>query len=153
MRVVAVSVPLNTGAGPPSAIYAALGNMPDARGRVIDPNPVKSTSTPKAKSWAARLNASGFIATVEKGESAIGGGSLPGETLPTWLVTIRVEQAGGAGGEQSAGHVAEQLRYEDPPIITRVERGALLIDPRTVQEDEEEILLSHLGRILANLES
>lgn len=107
----------------------------------------------KAESWAERLNASGAVATVEKGESAIGGGSLPGETLPTWLVTIRVEQAGGAGGEQSAGHLAEQLRYADPPIITRLERGALLIDPRTVQEDEEEILLSHLGRILANLES
>ncbi len=96
----------------------------------------------KAESWSARLNTLGLTATVEKGQSAIGGGSLPGETLPTWLISIK--------SDQPAGRLAEQLRHADPPVVVRVEKGALLIDPRTVQDDEEEILLSQFKRISAS---
>ena len=96
----------------------------------------------KAEAWSARLNKSGLTTLVERGQSAIGGGSLPGETLPTWLVGIK--------SDQPAGRIAEHLRQMDPPVIVRVEKGAILVDPRTVQEDEVEILLTQLERLSAS---
>ncbi len=55
----------------------------------------------------------------------IGGGSLPEESLPTKLVAIA-----GDGGYVS--DLARRLRLGDPPVVARIERDALLLDPRTV---------------------
>lgn len=94
----------------------------------------------KTERWVARLREAGVDCQVTPGESAVGGGSLPGETLPTWLVSITAQQA----KEGEAGRLALRLRQAATPVIARVERGRLLIDPRTVQEGEEETLLAEL---------
>jgi len=94
----------------------------------------------KAGAWAGRLRAQGIECSVEQGRSTVGGGSLPGETLPTWLVAITLHREG-ASAEQSAGELAGRVRESATPVIARVERGALLLDPRTVLEGEEEELL------------
>lgn len=62
-----------------------------------------------------------------EGDSTIGGGSLPGETLPTRLFSPRVA---------SAQQLQTQLRSFDPPIIARVKDDKLLLDPRTVLESQ-----------------
>jgi len=64
------------------------------------------------------------------GESLIGGGSAPSSTLPTHLLAITSEHL-------SADELAAHLRSHNPPIITRVEEGRVLIDLRTVFEQEE----------------
>jgi L-seryl-tRNA(Ser) seleniumtransferase len=92
----------------------------------------------KAEDWATRLVTEGVICQVVPGESAIGGGSLPAETLPTWLLSIE--------SSEDPGQLAEALRKSPIPIIGRVERGALLLDPRTVLEGQEETLLSEVVR-------
>jgi L-seryl-tRNA(Ser) seleniumtransferase len=103
----------------------------------------------KAESWADRLTARGVNCSVEPGRSTIGGGSLPGETLPTWLVSISVLRppppSSSATVEQAAGELAERMRHADVPVIARVERGRLLLDPRTVLEGEEEALMKVLS--------
>lgn len=76
---------------------------------------------------------------MERGESAVGGGSLPGETLPTWLVSIQPQPP-----QQDAGRLALALRQAPVPVIARVEHGALLLDPRTVQDDEVDILIQEV---------
>lgn len=81
----------------------------------------------RARAWAAVLEAE-----VVDGQSTIGGGSLPGETLPTRLVALRVK---------SPNAFAARLRQLSLPIIARVENGAVLLDPRTVGDDEEPLLL------------
>jgi L-seryl-tRNA(Ser) seleniumtransferase len=95
----------------------------------------------KAESWAVHLRASGVTCSVVPGESAIGGGSLPGETLPTYLLAIPLT-------EQLAGKKAALLRQQPTPVIARVEAGVLLLDPRTVLEVEEQVLLETLVRVL-----
>ena len=55
----------------------------------------------------------------------VGGGSLPEESLPTKLVAI-------AGDGSYVTDLARRLRRGDPPLVARIERDALLLDPRTV---------------------
>jgi L-seryl-tRNA(Ser) seleniumtransferase len=88
----------------------------------------------RAKRWASRLTRAGLPCELCDGESAIGGGSLPGETLPTTLLTIRVPSP-------DAG--AAYLRAHEPPVIVRIEEERLVIDPRTVlTRDERELLIA-----------
>lgn len=95
-----------------------------------------------AQSWADHLLAAGVSCSVVPGESAIGGGSLPGETLPTHLLAIPLT-------EQLAGKKAALLRQQPTPVIARVDAGVLLLDPRTVLESEEQVLLESLLRVLS----
>jgi L-seryl-tRNA(Ser) seleniumtransferase len=81
----------------------------------------------RADSWASiAQNAEAVPA-----RSAIGGGSLPGETLPTWVVRIPSSIPG------DAESLTQRLRANNPPIIARIEDDAVLLDPRTVLPDDE----------------
>jgi L-seryl-tRNA(Ser) seleniumtransferase len=74
------------------------------------------------------------------GESTIGGGSLPGETLPTSLLALRVSQP---------QRFLERLRNQKPPIIARTQDDEVLIDLRTVLLEQDEILFAGLGQALS----
>ena len=87
----------------------------------------------KAVEWVRRL---GRAASAESALSTIGGGSLPGATLPTWVVTINARDM--AGG---AAVLAGRLRHGSPPVVGRIEDERVILDPRTVLPDEEESLL------------
>ncbi|HEX8220580.1 MAG TPA: L-seryl-tRNA(Sec) selenium transferase [Chloroflexia bacterium] len=99
----------------------------------------------RASAWAAELTQLGLTCGVEEGQSTVGGGSLPGETLPTFLLAL-TPRPGSASPNRArqAGEWAARLRQSPTPVIARVERGLLLVDPRTVAEDEERILLDAL---------
>jgi len=72
-------------------------------------------------------------------ESTIGGGSLPGETLPTWVLSLAVN---------SSDTFLEQLRREQPPVIARTENDRILLDPRTVLPEQDGVLLVNLENVL-----
>jgi L-seryl-tRNA(Ser) seleniumtransferase len=95
----------------------------------------------RARRWAKKMAEAGLDCDVISGQSAVGGGSLPGETLPTALIAIRVK---------SADDAAAQLRACDPPVIARIEEDRLLVDPRTVLPRDEADLLAGL-KSLASL--
>jgi L-seryl-tRNA(Ser) seleniumtransferase len=67
--------------------------------------------------------------TLEPGISQVGGGSLPGERLPTTLVAI-------APQEIDEAELARRLRMGEPPVFGRLQRGRLLLDPRTISDEE-----------------
>jgi len=92
----------------------------------------------RAEDWCRRLGSGEVI----KGESTVGGGSLPGEMLPTYLLTIRTA---------SPASFLEQLRGCQPPVIARTSQDVVLIDPRTVLPDQEDELLSNLTVTIAAL--
>ncbi len=74
-------------------------------------------------------------ASIEPGESVIGGGATPGQPLATYVIAIACENATG---------LERSLRARTPPILARIERDRLIIDLRTVSEQEELELLSAL---------
>jgi L-seryl-tRNA(Ser) seleniumtransferase len=91
-----------------------------------------------AEEWAGRLGQG----EVSQGDSTVGGGSLPEETLPTWLLTLSVEhpQAFLTG-----------LRKHDPPVIGRVKQEQVCLDPRTVLPGQEGEVLGALEAALAEV--
>lgn len=86
--------------------------------------------THTAKHWAIQVGG-----TVVSGESTVGGGSLPGTTLPTSLLALDVT---------SPDRFMTQLREAKTPIIARVSAGQVLFDPRTVLPEQEQSLLDSI---------
>jgi L-seryl-tRNA(Ser) seleniumtransferase len=81
------------------------------------------------------------IETIE-GNSVVGGGSAPTVQPATVLLALKHRK-------MSAASVEEILRMSKPPIIARVLENKVLIDLRTVFEDEEAELLNALVEINA----
>ncbi|HEX9012443.1 MAG TPA: L-seryl-tRNA(Sec) selenium transferase, partial [Anaerolineaceae bacterium] len=76
---------------------------------------------------------------VIEGQSTVGGGSLPGETLPTHLYALDV---------QHPNQFLARLRAQHPPIVARIEGERVVLDPRTVLAEEEGTLLLGLQNTL-----
>lgn len=83
----------------------------------------------RAETWAEHAAAAGVATQLESGESTVGGGSLPTETLPTTLVIL------------PAGITARALRAGRPAVVARARGGRVLLDLRTVLPEQEEDLL------------
>jgi len=98
----------------------------------------------RAKYWAQCL---GDLARVIEGETMIGGGSLPGSTLLTRLVAIDGKQ----GGRNTVLSLARKLRHNVPPVIGRITDDILLLDPRTILEEEDDIVLQALKAASAGM--
>jgi L-seryl-tRNA(Ser) seleniumtransferase len=80
---------------------------------------------------------------IRDGESVMGGGSTPGQSLPTRLLAV-------THARPSAQALEELLRQNQPPIIARVERDCLLLDLRTVFENQEEEIVTAFQRVAQN---
>jgi L-seryl-tRNA(Ser) seleniumtransferase len=94
----------------------------------------------RAKSWQSGMECP---SSVEKSRSAVGGGSLPGETLPSWVLSIDCQ---GTTPEE----VMRRLRESNTPVIARIEEDRVLLDPRTVLPEEDAPLLDALRSAVAN---
>jgi L-seryl-tRNA(Ser) seleniumtransferase len=100
----------------------------------------------RARLYAQALASS---ARIIEGESMIGGGSLPGGTLPTRLLAL-----GGQGKRKNkdlAQAIAQRLRCQEPPIVGRISDNLLLLDPRSVLPEEDETVLESLCSVIADL--
>ena len=97
----------------------------------------------RARRLARRLRDLGADAEVIAGSSTIGGGSLPGETLPTCLVAIRVP---------SPDALARRLRLGEPAVVGRIEGERYLLDLRTVLPEQEPVLERALQAALQSQE-
>jgi L-seryl-tRNA(Ser) seleniumtransferase len=92
-----------------------------------------------ARRWLSRVAARAPRAEVRQGRSAVGGGTLPGETLPTWLLALPCPDPAA---------LLAALRRGPSPVVARISDGAVLLDPRTVLDGEEAALLESLGAAL-----
>ncbi|MGI8967490.1 MAG: L-seryl-tRNA(Sec) selenium transferase [Chloroflexota bacterium] len=130
--------PLMRALRPDKVILAALATTLRAylAGSAVDTIPVwhmiaqpASSVHERALHWREAATRSGIAVEIRPGESTIGGGSLPGETLPTTLVALpkRVSTAA--------------LRAATPPVIARNQGDQTLLDLRTVPPEEDELLL------------
>lgn len=99
----------------------------------------KGTIYQRALGWKESIDQGNVI----DGYSMIGGGSLPGETLPTYLLALDVPKA---------NKFLARLRALPFPIIARIENGQALFDPRTVLPNQERAFLLGLKQALLNQE-
>ena len=97
----------------------------------VTPEQVKA----RAEYLAAELGQGEILAS----ESTVGGGSLPGESLPTWVLALTVK---------SSDAFLEKLRREQPPVIARTENNRILLDPRTVLPEQDGALLVSLANVI-----
>ena len=91
----------------------------------------------RADTWRAAVGAG----DIEPSESAIGGGSLPAETRPTFVWTLATPNPTSA---------ARQLRERELPVIARVEHDRLILDPRTVLPGEDAEVIAALQQLLGD---
>jgi len=87
----------------------------------------------RAVAWREALGAGDVI----QSESTVGGGSLPDESTSTFVLALNVK---------SPDKFLKKLREANPPIIARTENDIVLLDPRTVFDDE--ILIASLKSLL-----
>lgn len=91
-----------------------------------------------------RQRASRWIKILDQGEvipgqSTVGGGSLPEETLPTFLVALNVP---------NPNRVLANLRAAQPAVVARLQDDRLVLDPRTVLLEQDAILLDNLSHAI-----
>jgi L-seryl-tRNA(Ser) seleniumtransferase len=82
----------------------------------------------RAERLVGELQAAGVAAEPVAGRSMVGGGSLPEQSLATWLVSVEVD---------AAERLAARLRGGSTPVVARVQEGRLLLDLRTVLPDQD----------------
>jgi L-seryl-tRNA(Ser) seleniumtransferase len=89
----------------------------------------------RAEAWREELGQGNVV----EGQSTVGGGSLPDESTPTFLLELQVK---------SAEKFLRALRRNNPPIIARTENDKVLLDPRTILPEQEGALLVGLKNVL-----
>ena len=90
----------------------------------------------RAEAWRDALGQGDVI----KSESTVGGGSLPEESISTYVLSLKV---------RSPDTYLKKLREGNPPIIARVENDKILFDPRTVFPEQDQTLISTLYSIFS----
>ena len=112
------------------------------RGEAISKIPVwqmiaaeEGTLQNRANRWLKQIGQGEVVAS----RSTVGGGSLPEETLPTWVLSLAA---------QHPNEVSKRLRSAQPAVIARIEEDRVVLDPRTVLEEQEETLIQVLKQTL-----
>jgi len=97
----------------------------------------------RARAEALLAAMPGLRAEIVAGQSVIGGGATPEQSIPTWL--IAVECASVSAAERA-------LRLGDPPVVARIENDRLVVDLRTVFPEDETALAEALERACVTLD-
>jgi len=83
----------------------------------------------------------GVELSIIDGGSQVGSGSVPVQTMPTKLLMVKPKSL-------SADSLARLLRHHRPPVFPRVQNDAVLLDFRTIQEQEDKVVMDALLAVL-----
>jgi L-seryl-tRNA(Ser) seleniumtransferase len=78
---------------------------------------------------------------VLEGFSQVGGGALPEENIPTFLVSLNPKGI-------TVNDLENRLRHIEPPVLARIQKDRLLIDLRTLVDNDAEIIVRHLDELI-----
>jgi L-seryl-tRNA(Ser) seleniumtransferase len=98
----------------------------------LDPEELGKRARRVQRALSKRLPLEAHLA-VEDGGSQVGSGSVPVETIPTKLLSLKADF-------RATEEMARALRLNNPPVFTRIHKEAVLFDFRTVQPDEDNIV-------------
>jgi L-seryl-tRNA(Ser) seleniumtransferase len=116
-----------------------IENIPTLRMLLQKPEDIRSRAAKIAKKLKKEL-ANTHIEVIPDSSRA-GGGSLPEEDLPTYVVSMKPK-------EISVNELEERLRRGTPPIITRIKGDSMILDARTIREKDIEVLVQGIKAIL-----
>ena len=111
----------------------AVETIPVWRMIAMSPAALKVRAEALASTIGARASVVGLAST-------IGGGSLPGEILPSFGLDLKATSANG---------LLAALRQGSPAVIGRIEAGRVVLDLRTVEPEADEALGSAVAQALA----
>jgi L-seryl-tRNA(Ser) seleniumtransferase len=97
---------------------------------------IESRAKKVLRNLRKQISEAGEFAIVDGG-SQVGSGSVPVQTIPTKLLMVRPKT-------RSAESLARSLRHNQPAVFPRVQKDAVLLDFRTIQEGEDKIVLDAL---------
>jgi L-seryl-tRNA(Ser) seleniumtransferase len=89
----------------------------------------------RAEKWARELGEGSVV----KSEATVGGGSLPGESFPSFVLSLN---------GKNPDKFLKRLRQQTPPVIARTEADKILFDPRTVLPEQEDDFLDILQKAI-----
>jgi len=92
----------------------------------------------RARYWQKQCSQIGLHAEVVDAYSTVGGGSLPGQQLPTKALAIETN---------SPDTFTKNLRLNTPPVIACIENNCVMLDPRTVLAEQDDDLLRAVRKI------
>ena len=105
--------------------------IPIVRMMSLTPEQVKV----RVEAWRAEIEQGDVI----ESESTVGGGSLPEESMSTFVLSLNVK---------SPDKFLKKLRESNLPVIARTENDKVLLDPRTVLEEQDGKIISALRSLL-----
>ncbi len=94
-----------------------------------------SEARKRVENWIQVLG----VGSPEATQSTVGGGSLPGQSLPSFALLLAVKKV---------DHFLRSLREQSTPIIARTENDQILLDPRAILYEQENSLLVELENVL-----
>ncbi len=100
----------------------------------------KETILEDSKKVSKGLKKLGYEAEVVEDYSEVGGGSLPTEKLPTYVIKVSDE-------ELSEGEIDYRLRQLKYPVVGRIHKEYFIIDPRTFVDDDVKRVISAFKEI------
>jgi L-seryl-tRNA(Ser) seleniumtransferase len=93
----------------------------------------------RAEALAERLRGhAGIECEVREDVAYVGGGSLPDQSMKTWVMQVK-------SGRMSEEQLAQRLRLGQPAVLARLHEGKVLLDVRTVHEAQESALVEAVG--------
>jgi L-seryl-tRNA(Ser) seleniumtransferase len=117
----------------------ALREIPVLRTLAMSADDIRRRANRLKRRLQAILPRGTVTVRLREGMSAVGGGSLPGQQLRTVLVCL-------GSTEISAQQLAHALRWQEPAVFVRIEQEEVLIDPRTLLDDELDTLIRAVER-------
>ena len=119
----------------------AVEQIPTLKMIVVSAEELKARAEELAGMLGGFKESSRLRVEVRQGYSQVGGGSLPAQDLPTYVVAVRSEIL-------SPNSLEKHLRDNDPPIIARIESDCLILDSRTIRHFELELIRKAFARML-----
>ena len=120
----------------------AVEQIPTLR-MICEPYEALKAKVRRLARMIGKLDTPNFALDQEDGISRVGGGALPLLELPSRLLSLLPEK-------RSAHQIEEWLRSYTPPIIVRVEKDHVLLDVRTVQEEELKTVAQAIKELAAS---
>ena len=99
--------------------------------------------TARSQNICQKLKKENIPAFTKEGETAIGGGSLPGQTLPTKLIIIKPPCP--------VEIFSKELRSFSPPLLGRKEKEFCILDPRCIDPSSDNLVIKIITSVYSKM--